>query len=536
MPIGMPHIRTREPAGEPAHTAVFAEPEAVAGFLEDAAHFPGGHAGGVAFPRSEADITALMLSHARVLAIGAQSSLTGGATPMGEVVLSLTRMSRILDVSGESARVQPGVPLRTLQEALNSRGLYYPPVPTFTGASVGGTVATNAAGAATFKYGSTRAWVRSLTVVLASGEVLDIRRGEVTAHRDGYFDIESLGGTVRVPVPAYRMPAVPKRSAGYHAEPGMDLIDLFIGSEGTLGIITEITLKILRRPPSLCLAFVPLASERSAIALTGALRSEAQAAWESKNQRGIDIPAIEYLDARSLELGGAAASRAGIRLPPQNRAALLVQLELPAGTTAEQAYAEIGAFDRSRRATDSPLARFCGVLAGAGALESTELALPGDVRRFAQMIELREAVPAAVNEQVGLAKRTIDPLAEKVAGDLIVPFERLEEMLAVVREAFARRTLDHAVWGHISDGNLHPNVIPRAAGDVQAGKEALLETGHAVTRMGGCPLAEHGVGRSAVKQALLRQLYGDSGIEAMRAVKRALDPEWKLAPGVLFDP
>jgi D-lactate dehydrogenase (cytochrome) len=90
------------------------------------------------------------------------------------------------------------------------------------------------------------------------------------------------------------------------------------------------------------------------------------------------------------------------------------------------------------------------------------------------------------------------------------------------------------VWGHISDGNVHPNVIPRSLGDVVRGKEAILEFGREVARLGGCPLAEHGVGRSAVKQALLRQLYGERGIEEMRAVKRALDPAWKLAPGVIF--
>jgi D-lactate dehydrogenase (cytochrome) len=86
----------------------------------------------------------------------------------------------------------------------------------------------------------------------------------------------------------------------------------------------------------------------------------------------------------------------------------------------------------------------------------------------------------------------------------------------------------------VSDGNLHPNVIPRSADDVRAGKEAVLELGREVVQLGGCPLAEHGVGRNPVKQALLRQLYGNAGIEAMRAVKRALDPEWKLAPGVVF--
>jgi D-lactate dehydrogenase (cytochrome) len=115
-----------------------------------------------------------------------------------------------------------------------------------------------------------------------------------------------------------------------------------------------------------------------------------------------------------------------------------------------------------------------------------------------------------------------------------VPFHRLADSLTLYREAFAARGLEHAIWGHFSDGNLHPNVIPRSLDDVVKGKEALLEIGRAVVAMGGSPLAEHGVGRNPVKQALLRQMIGEEGIEQMRAVKRALDPEWKLAPGVLF--
>ena len=102
------------------------------------------------------------------------------------------------------------------------------------------------------------------------------------------------------------------------------------------------------------------------------------------------------------------------------------------------------------------------------------------------------------------------------------------------REAFRSRGLDHAIWGHISDGNVHPNVIPRSYADVEAGKEVILALGEEVVRLGGSPLAEHGVGRHPVKQALVRSLFGDEGIQEMRAVKAALDPEGKLAPGVLF--
>ena len=93
-----------------------------------------------------------------------------------------------------------------------------------------------------------------------------------------------------------------------------------------------------------------------------------------------------------------------------------------------------------------------------------------------------------------------------------------------------------AVWGHISDGNLHPNVLARSFADVESGRAAILEVGREAIRLGGSPLAEHGVGRNRVKQQLLEELYGREGIEEMRAVKRALDPRWTLAPGVLFPP
>ena len=107
-------------------------------------------------------------------------------------------------------------------------------------------------------------------------------------------------------------------------------------------------------------------------------------------------------------------------------------------------------------------------------------------------------------------------------------------MMDACHHAFSSRGLDYAVWGHISDGNIHPNVIPRTAADVAAGEAAVLELGRSVIALGGCPLAEHGVGRHPVKKQLLRALYGDEGVEAMRAVKRAIDPEGLLARGVIF--
>ena len=506
----------------------------VAGFLEDAAHYPGGHALAVAFPRDEAEVAAFVRGAARVLPIGAQSSLTGGATPMGELVLSTSRMNAVGDLAGDRITLQPGVVLTTLREVLDSAGRAYPPVPTFEGATVGGVVATNAAGAATFKYGVTRDWVRGLTVVLASGEVLDVEREQVRA-ADGRFVIETPGGEIVVPVPSYRLPRVPKHSAGYHAARDLDLVDLFVGSEGTLGVVTSVTLDVLPRRAAVCFVLIVLDDEGQATRFAARLRRVSLDTRRRADPAGLDVVAIEYLDRRSLDLACAAGAdrRNNVSIPMSAHAVLLLQIELPPGTSAGRVYEQIGHAvlpDVPR----GPIVHLCRLLESEGLLDRAVIAAPGDTARAAEMLAFREAVPEAVNRRVAVAKRTVDDTIEKTAADMIVPFPKLADCLRLFRDAFASRDLDHAVWGHLSDANLHPNVIPRSADDVRAGKEAILECGREVIRLGGCPLAEHGVGRNPVKQALLRLLHGDAGIEQMRAVKRALDPGHKLAPGVLF--
>lgn len=529
-------IATRPPRGTAAALPVNTDPEALRSFLEDAAHYPGGHAAGVVFPRTEADVAAIVRAHPRVLPIGAQSSVTGGATPHGEVVLSTAKMNSVVHLDDHVARVQPGLPIVRLKEQLEARGFYYPPAPTYDGAFVGGTISTNASGAATFKYGSTRRWVKGLTVVLASGEVLDIERGQVQASPEGTFEILTADrGVVTVPIPTYSMPDVPKRSAGYFAAPGMDLLDLFIGAEGTLGVIAEASLGVVAPAPAVCLALVPFPDEACALRVVADLRERSRRTWRMADGHGLDVSAIEMLDRRCLAMLHEDGSDAkhGISLPPGTELALLIQVELATGTTGEQAYEQI-ASALEPGGEFSPLGCFCRILEEAGVLDHVDVAVPGDRARAQQFFDFRESAPEAVKHRVGLAKERVDAGIQKTAADMIVPFERFGEMMRVYRDGFARRGLEHAIWGHVSDGNVHPNVLPRSLEDVKAGQEAILEFGREVIARGGSPLSEHGVGRSAIKQALLRQLYGDEGIAQMRAVKAALDPHGKLAPGVLF--
>jgi D-lactate dehydrogenase (cytochrome) len=487
------------------------DPQVLASVLEDAAHVPGGLAAGVAFPRTTQEVASLVASAPAILPIGAQSSLTGGATPRGEIVLSTRALTSIaIDADRRLVRAGAGVPLTTLQSALAAYGLWYPPAPTFEGAFAGGVASTNAAGAATFKYGTTRRWVAGLTVVLADGRTLSIERGQAVAV-DGTLSLPD-DTRRRIPVPSYRMPDVPKLSAGYYATLDMDLVDLFVGAEGTLGVITDVTFRVVGRPLR-CTVLISCADEAQALSLTRLLRQRAQRTWQGQDV--LDVAAIEYMDAGSLAfVDDAVFARAGARRPPESGVLLLAQVE-----TTDDAEAAIEALAEC--------------LADAGVTSDPVVALPSDHHGAARLFELREAVPMAVNAAIAAAKRD-DSEIQKTAGDFIVPFAQLEASLAGYRRAFESRGLRYAIWGHVSDGNLHPNVVPRTRDEMRRGQEALVELARGIVAAGGSPLAEHGVGRSRMKQQMLRMLYGADGIEQMRAVKRVLDPDWKLSPGVLF--
>lgn len=523
-------------ADSDARTDIDRSPDAIARYLEDAAHFPGGGADGIARPGTEAEVAQLIQLATHVLAIGAQSSVTGGATPSGGLLLSTERLRAVQESGRSRIRAGAGITIDGLQELLTRSGRWYAPFPTFTGATIGGIVATNAAGAATFKYGTTRDWVEALTLVLACGCVLDLERGAVRADGSGAFEIACAHGHRRIAIGTYRMPQVPKCSAGYFAAPGMDLIDLFIGAEGTLGVIVDATLRVLESRPATAFVLAPVASETSGLALVRDLRDRAREAWARSDPRGVDVAAVEHLDRRCLDLlrDDGVDRRLDISWPASSELVLLIQLELAPETTERAAFEEIAAAGEGR-APETRLGRFCDLLRQHEAFADAEIALPGHAARIAQMLAFREAAPLGVNRRVGDARRVADARIDKTAADMIVPFDRLNEMLAIYRDGYARRGLDYAIWGHISDGNVHPNVLPRTYDDVAAGREAILEFGREATRLGGSPLAEHGVGRSTLKQRLLRELYGAAGIEQMRAVKRVLDPAWKLAPGVLFE-
>jgi D-lactate dehydrogenase (cytochrome) len=521
------------------------DPGIIETYLEDGSGAQPGRAAGLVRIASEAEAASFLSRTAQdgltVQIQAARSSLTGGAVPAGETIVSVERMADRgpIEKRGDDGRVtvQPGKRLSDLQAELAPQGYYYPPIPTFKEAMIGGTTSTNAGGPASFKYGVTRDWVVGLRVLLFNGELLALERGQYVARRGEAFTIQlSDGRELVVPVPDYRIPDLKKLSAGYYSSDPFDLVDLFVGAEGTLGLITAVTVNLVKRAPAMIAGLAFLKDPQQGLRLAGALREAALKARSEADSRGPDIRAIEWLDANCLRIlrDHGDASKLRIALPEECRAAVFFEMELPEAITDTAVEGLLVDFqERHPDLPDRPLIRLFRILEEQGVLDELEFAFPEDEGRYRMLAEFRECAPTRVNEILA-ERRRVDPLVGKVGGDLIVPFEALPGMLEVYESGFASRGLDFAIWGHLSDGNMHPNALPRNAAESHAAIEALHEFAAEAIKRGGAPLSEHGVGRHPLKQELLRRFLGDAAIQSMRRIKRALDPGYRFAPGVLF--
>lgn len=510
------------------------------GYLRDESRLTG-RACGLAFPRTAAEVSALLrLAAARGVAVtvsGARTGITAGAVPDGGLLLCLDRMNRITGLQRSAdghfrVSCQPGVILADLQRAVRlgrfpeSRSwstdslaaleemrhhrLLYPPDPTETSASVGGTVACNASGAHTFRHGPTRRYVHALEVVLADGSLLHLRRGETQADDDGGFALVRADGTrVTGRVPRCRQPQT-KNAAGYFTGPGGDLIDLFIGSEATLGVITDVELELIPLPEVTCAVVTFWEDDGQAVALTLAARQQ---------RRHLGLEAMEYFDPRALQLLRQRRSEVG--------AASGVPECIPANA-ASAIYLDLGCSAHhlpTALADLAALVRHCG-----GNPDLCWTGMDKDERE--RLRRFRHALPETVNLRIGQLRQQ-HPGITKLGTDMAVPDEHLEHILAFYRAGLARHGLEHVIFGHIGDNHLHVNILPRNPQEYAVGKALYAEFAREVVRLGGSPAAEHGVGR--LKTGFLRLLYGDAGVAEMRALKAVFDPDGRLAPGVWFD-
>ncbi|MHA1736204.1 MAG: FAD-binding oxidoreductase, partial [Candidatus Thorarchaeota archaeon] len=309
-------------------------------YLDDESHSFDGRADEILFPTTEGELAALLKqAHAKNVPVtiqGSRTGLTGAAVPLGGIVINVERMNRLLYVDYEESRgvytiaAEPGVLLEDLVRAVTTKSLdelrgrgtpdqqavlerflkeptdyTFPVDPTETSACIGGITACNASGARTFRYGAVRDWVFRVRVVLMNGDILDIRRGEVFAENGRFEIVLSDGSVVEVPVPTYEMPQT-KNAAGLYAKPDMDLIDLFIGSEGILGAITLVELGLVPLPENIMTVMAFFPSEGDAVDFVYDVRS---------SDSPVQMTFLEYFGPNALKIIREKASGAGIKVP-----------------------------------------------------------------------------------------------------------------------------------------------------------------------------------------------------------------------------
>jgi|HigsolmetaAR202D_1030399.scaffolds.fasta_scaffold17729_1 FAD/FMN-containing dehydrogenases len=444
-------------------------------YLEDASGFRG-YAERVIIPGTEAALCeAVREASAAAIPItisGSGTGVTGGRVAQGGWVLSLERLRKI-EIFDGFARAGAGASLRDLQAAARQRGQFYAPDPTEWSASIGGSIATNASGSRSFRYGATRKHVRALRVVLADGSLRSFRRGEPID-----FD-----------VPLIRQPAARKHSAGYPLRPGMDWVDLFIGSEGTLGVVVEAELTLLPLPEELLTGVIFFPSDEKAL--------HAVDAW--RPIKGLRM--LEYFDHASLDL---------------------LRPKFPATTAAAAAIL----FEQELEGDEEEIDRWESRLSDAGALTESSWFASSDSDRE-RFRRFRHALPETVNDLVRRNGFT------KIGSDYAVPIHRNLEMLAFYRQKLDELFPENSViFGHIGDAHVHVNILPRSQAEFDRARELMIEFARKVVSMDGSVAAEHGLGKR--KAHLLELQYSAADIEAMKAVKRRLDPQWLLGRGNLF--
>lgn len=484
-----------------------------------------GIATGIAFPRCTADLqqalTAARAQGSTVTVQGARTGISAGAVPDGGVIISLARMTRIAPAIGLNAdgrhtlRVQPGVTLSDLRDFLEhakpaGKGkLIFPPDPTETSASIGGMTACNASGACSFAYGATREHIHCIEVVLADGDTLTIKRGEHFANQRRFRLTTDQGRLIEGELPRYTAPAI-KSAAGYWIKPEMDLIDLFIGSEGTLGIISEIELLLVPAPLSIQGILSFFETEEQALRFTETLRKNAP-------QCTAQLSAIEYFDTGALALIQNAAPQTGLQLPPckpqwQNA----IYTEWAQGTATQ---------DEQHLTLVAESMRQCGSSADNTWLVSDS---PG----LKRMKALRHSVPEQINAIIAERKRRYPELT-KLGTDLSVPDSRLQAMMRLYREGLQQEGLEHVIFGHIGNNHVHVNILPQDMDEYVRGKTLYRSWAQQVVAWGGSVSAEHGIGR--LKKELLAIMYGEMHMQEMRDLKALFDPNFSINPGCLFD-
>ncbi|MCX6174868.1 MAG: FAD-binding oxidoreductase [Ignavibacteriales bacterium] len=478
------------------------DPEQFQNYLSDASNYKG-NADSIYLPESEKEIVGLLKKFSkeniRVTVSGNGTGLTGGRVPEGGIIISLEKFNRILELNLEKkfVIVQPAVVLKDFQDFVEAQNLFYPPDPTERNCFIGATVSTNASGARTFKYGATRNYVFGLRIILSDGEIIAIERGQYIANQyEANIKTES-GKVISIKIPNYKMPKT-KNAAGYYCKKNMDLIDLFIGSEGTLGIISEIKLELIGLPKKFlsCVAFFQ--TENNALDFIDEARELRQ-----NNSPFPKARALEFFDEKALRF----LQKDYPNIPKLSQAAVW--------------------FEEDYNTNNDDIVENWVSLLNKYNCNDDSVWFAFDKIEQEKFHEFRHAISWKVNEFISQHN------FKKVGTDVSVPVIHFRSFYYWMKETVKKENIDYVVYGHFGDCHPHLNMLPKNELEYFKSKQIYANICAEAVRLEGTISAEHGIGK--LKRDYLKMMYGENNILKMAKLKLVFDPNKILNVGNIFD-
>lgn len=483
------------------------DPSEIQNFLSDASNFKG-ECEAVYFPENKEEVKSILkeanLLRKRVTVSGNGTGLTGARVPQNGIVISTEKLNRIIEINTTQgyAILEPAVLLSDFLEKLKEVGFFYPPDPTEKNCFIGGTVATNASGAKTFKYGPTRCFVEELEVILPTGDEIYLIRGKYIASDYILKLLTYEGSEFTLRLPEYELPLT-KNASGYFSQRNIDAIDLFVGSEGTLGIFTKIKLRILPLPQNIISAIFFFKDNIDALEFIQEARN---ISYSTRKQNLINEPdalALEFFDSNSLEF----LKPEYPNIPDEVKAA--VWLEQEANISNE----------------DLLLERWTSILLKHKGSEELVWFATDEKERF-KISEFRHTVAAKVNEYITRNN------FRKLGTDVAVPDNVFIKFHNEIKELAVQSGLKFLIYGHFGNSHIHLNILPKDQKEYETGRKLYLTICDLAVSYSGTISAEHGVGK--MKHEYLERMLGKKVIDQMREVKRTLDPNYILGVNNIF--
>jgi D-lactate dehydrogenase (cytochrome) len=427
-----------------------------------------------------------------------RTGTTGGCVPLEGAVISLENLKKVIDIDRERqiVHLEAGVTLEELEKEVNKYNLTLRASPTESLAFIGGAVSTAASGVRGFGYGSIRKYVLDIEVALPSGEVIKVKRGKFFA-KERAFDCECGGRRFTFNLPSYTIPSV-KSQAGYFVADNMDLIDLFIGSEGTLGVIVAATLSLQKIPFNIFDGLVFFQEERNALGFVEKIR-------ELKEKDLLKAASLEFFDSHSLDF-----LRPEYHFIPQ-KAEACVYFEQEAET--EESFRML-------------LEKWAALIEDSGAsLDASIVAETAKERR--RVFEFRHRLPQLINEFLRSNRQL------KCATDIAVPWKNFREMYGFYVQTACDAGIDYVNFGHAGQAHLHFNFLPKNEAQGIKAREYLKKFCQRAVSLGGTVSAEHGIGK--IKKPFLKIMYSQAQIAEMAFLKKYFDQPCLLGLDNIFE-